>query len=124
MKGPACLLILSLFFSGCTSLDQVRAMNRGKLVQLSLGLSKSEVLQIMGIETIKAGGDRITNPYRTETLKGEDRRIYEVLFYYTDFKKRDGAVSDDELTPLVIKDGKLIGWGWNFLNDHVAKYQH
>jgi len=66
----------------------------------------------------------INNPYRTETLKGIDGQIYEVLFYYTDIKKADEAITDDELTPILIKDGKLVGWGWSFLNQNVTKYHY
>ena len=28
------------------------------------------------------------------------------------FKTPDGAVTDDELTPVVLIEGKVIGWGW------------
>lgn len=60
---------------------------------------------------------KISNPYKVEVLKGKDGQIYEVLLYYTDVKKMDGAITDDELTPLIIKDGKLQGWGWVFFNE-------
>jgi len=58
----------------------------------------------MGNETQSTFYDVITNPYCSETLKGKDGYTYEVLFYYTDIKKQDGAITDDELTPLVFKD--------------------
>jgi len=68
------------------------------------------------------GIQRINNPYRSETLKGKDGKNYAVLFYYTDVKNKDNAITDDELTPIVLLDGKLVGWGWSFLNDNVSKY--
>ena len=32
-------------------------------------------------------------------------------YLYTYMKQRDDKITDDELTSLVFKDGKLIGWG-------------
>ena len=128
-------LILTIILTGCASLgyvtlDDVRNKNRENLSQLVIGMEKSEVLQVMGTETITTQeityttwpipdkeNKKISNPYKVEVLKGKDGQIYEVLLYYTDIKKMDGAITDDELTPLIIKDGKLQGWGWVFLNE-------
>lgn len=128
-----------ILVAGCSSgppmselTEQARTQNREKLVRLSVGMSKAEVLQIMGTKTmvlethtVTFGPEvkRINNPYRVEAIKGEDGETYELLFYYTDRKKADGVITDDELTPLVIKDDKLIGWGWTFVNDDIKKYQ-
>lgn len=105
------------------TVDQVRATNRENLKQLSIGMNKSDVLTIMSTETIKTRSNRtINNPYRSEILKGKDKTL-EVLYYYTDLKKADNAITDDELTPLVFDSGKLIGWGWSFLDDSIQKYE-
>jgi len=105
--------------------DQVRSTNRNNLGRLSVGMAKPEVLSIMGTETVDVGfGRRITNPYRVETMKGKDEQLYEILFYYTDIKKRDDAITDDELTPIVLKDGKVIGYGWSFLNENATRYKY
>ena len=64
----------------------------------------------------------VNNPNRTEMHNAETVRI-EIIYYYTDIKKADGAITDDELTPLVLKDGVLDGWGWSYLNDTAAKYE-
>lgn len=128
-------LILIIILAGCASLgyvtlDDVRNKNRENLSQLVIGMEKSEVLQVMDTETITATefignpypwtikNYKISNPYKVEVLKTKkDGQIYEVLFYYTDIKKNDGAITDDELIPLIIKDGKLQGWGWVFFNE-------
>lgn len=62
------------------------------------------------------------NPYRSEFLVGSKETL-EILYYYTDLKRRDGAVTDDELTPLVFKDGKLMGWGHSLLDESIKKYE-
>ena len=50
-------------------------------------------------------------------------KIFEVIYYVTDVKNDDGAITDDELTPLVFDEGNLIGWGWSFLQNNVQKYE-
>jgi hypothetical protein len=51
------------------------------------------------------------NPQRSEVYRG-DGSSWEVLFYYTHVVRDDGLVTDDELTPLVLQDETLTGWGW------------
>lgn len=130
MKKIIYLFVIVMALSGCVTVDSIRATNRENLLKLSAGMTKQEVLSIMGIKKITASKYSwsnpeytITNPYRSETLQGKDK-VFEVLYYYTDVKKIPSyAITDDELTPLVFDDGKLIGWGWIFLNEDVKKYE-
>lgn len=116
------LLVAALFLSACATLSGVRAGNRSRLNSLSLGMDKVEVLDVMGTGTKYAQGDRITNPYRTEAYQAGGS-TWEVLLYYTDIKREDGAITDDELTPIVLKDGKVDGWGWMYWQGIVQKYE-
>jgi len=114
---------VAAFLSGCVSTSQIRADNRQKLMSLSTGLSKQEVLEKMGTKTIKADdGTVVTNPYRTEMYRAKGS-VFELLLYYTDIQKSDGAITDDELTPIVLKDGQVDGWGWSYWNDVIQKYE-
>jgi hypothetical protein len=119
-------LILLLLLSACASLDDARVANRSKLVNLSPGLSRADVLRVMGTAPMEVHDSdnmsTINNPYRTEMYNAGSVRI-EIIYYYTDVKHADGAITDDELTPLVLKDGVLDGWGWSYLNDTAAKYE-
>lgn len=131
---------------GVPSSDTVRSQNRERLNQLSVGMPKVKVLEIMGTETIQTytrtalpsrpfskelseevkavyRGERITNPYRTETSESADGKFVEILFYYTDRQSADNGITNDELTPLVIESGVLAGWGWSFLDQNVEKYR-
>ena len=126
--------------------DIVRTQNREGLSQLSVGMTKTEVLEIMGTETIQTylkpalpsgkgtmkipdqikaryRGERINNPYRTETSQTADGIFVEILLYYTDRQAQDRAITNDELTPLVIEGGVLAGWGWSYLDENVEKYR-
>ena len=120
MKRFTTLLIM-IFLIGCASSEEyVRTKNRENLLRLSVGMKKFEVLQIMGTQTY----DDINNPYKVETPRGKAAQLYEVLFYHTDLKNKDGLITDAELTPIVFLDNQLIGWGWAFLSDIVPNYQY
>jgi hypothetical protein len=150
--APICGLAILALVVGCRTWipaqteETVRDQNRERLVRLSVGMTKAQVLEIMGTKSIqtykksalpsKKGskrvsdeiralyrGKQINNPYRTEANRTADGVSVEILFYYTDQRVSDPAITDDELTPLVIEDGVLAGWGWNFLDQNVEKYR-
>ncbi len=127
-------LIGILFLSGCVSFNgesvspQSVLLRQNSLTNISAlkaGMSYPEVTAIMG-PFVKIGykkSDYQTNgfepitlrhPYRVETLSAQDK-AYEVTYYFTVINNADGIIADDELTPLVFEDQKLIGKGWDFL---------
>lgn len=131
--------IFLLSMSGCapmmkSNLLEFRGDNRRNIQKIDLGMTKNEVIQIMGNEIGKTeewmgclyGGyvvtESVNNPYSSEILQGKDKK-FSVLYYYTDLKRGDGAITDDELTPIVFEDGKVIGWGRGFLEDNINKYE-
>jgi len=128
------LVLICVMLVGCyaTTVHQVTAPNRANLIKLSIGMSKNEAISIMGTTPFSAGGFNFTggqttrmtinNPYRSEILQGKNKTL-EVVYYVTDVKSDDGAITDDELFPLVFDEGKLIGWGWSFLQDNIQKYE-
>ena len=91
---------------------QVRTMNKERLNELKIGMSKDEVLIIMGTKrfSIESSPFTVENPFRIE-VQSSDKNIYRVLYYYTDLVKADGFITDDELTPVILKNNKLVGWG-------------
>lgn len=132
MKKPLYLLFLVILLGGCATLSTATSTNRENLLKLSIGMSKVDAVNIMGTKTMVANnllfnqGQRpvlkINNPYRSEILQGKDR-TFEVLYYVTDDKTGSGVITDDDLTPLVFDDGKLIGWGRSFLQDNAQKHE-
>lgn len=128
MKKIAAVSMLFVLVAGCTSsLDRVRTANRRNLLKLSVGMTKEQALAIMGN---KSGGGRfgeptVNSPYKSEILQGKEK-TFEVLYYYTDIKSviytaNPATITDDELTPLVFDNGKLIGWGASFLDSNINK---
>jgi hypothetical protein len=124
MKKAVVFTVLFVLAAGCTSsLDRVRAANRRNLLKLSVGMPKEQAIEVMGH---KSGGGRfgeptVNSPYKSEILPGGDK-TFEVLYYYTDVKSviytaNPATIADDELTPLIFENGKLIGWGKDFLEN-------
>jgi hypothetical protein len=129
MKKAAIVSILFVLAAGCTSsLDRVRAANRQNLLKLSVGMTKEQALAIMGN---KSGGGRfgeptVNSPYKSEILQSGEK-TFEVLYYYTDIKSaiytaNPATITDNELTPLIFDNGRLVGWGTSFLED-IKKYK-
>jgi hypothetical protein len=117
------LFTLALIAGGCSTVENVTALNRINSTKLSVGMDKSGVFKIMGHRTRVIQTDLFTsltinNPYRSEILQGKDK-TFEVFYYATDDRYEDGTISDDDLTPFVFADKKLIGWGRIFLKEII-----
>ena len=109
------------------------ALNVAHLKTLTVGQSREEVLERMQADPVegcikwgwstwaqiqRAMGwlpcekrEVIRSPYQTQTLEQGGMR-YEVLFYYTGGVDAEGMISNKQLTPVIIENGKLSGWGW------------
>jgi len=112
------------------------ASNRKNLKRLTIGMTSEEVDSLMGTETYwtenrstgstgsklrRKRKQKIPNPYRTEAHQTEEH-YFIVLYYYTKMKSRDGKITDNELTPVVLKDGLVEGWGWSHWNELVDEH--
>ena len=110
----------------------VRLFNARKIGNIYLGMTRAQVEETLGdsvrvgYRDIRDSGARqeilMKNPYRAETLRGLGE-AYEVLFYVTDIKNPDGAITDDELTPVVFNDGLLAGKDWKFYDQLKTRLQ-
>ena len=116
------LVVSSVVASGCAQgFEQVQSENRAKLFRLEVGQTRQQVLEEMGTEpqTFNQGAFRsdgvVPNPYDSETHLVGATEI-EVLYYVTNVQNKDGVITNDELTPLVLVDGILVGWGWSYLD--------
>lgn len=115
--------LMALAFVGCATdpFTTYAQVNRARLNDLSIGMSKSEVIQTMGSEVFNLGRrsipSTISNPFKTEAFLGNSGESFEVIFYYSGTKSRDSVITDDELVPIVLKNGKVVGWGNQFFSD-------
>ena len=60
--------------------------------------------------TVEMVRDRLGVPDFNESLR-KNGETYQVLFYRTQRMHGDGKTTKDECTPLVLKNGSLVGWG-------------
>ena len=99
MKKLWLLGICAAVLAGCNSVNpyKVAESNVANAKQLRVGMTKAQVLKIMG------------EPVRNESFNQPD-----VWFYYFETNWLDGFVTEDECFPLLFKDGKLLGWGNSF----------
>lgn len=139
VRWPFAAILPIVAALGCTSAINFREENRQSLRELHVGMDRSEVLEVMGVgehrqftgsETrgpvgtgrdtmgvmsvqIPVGGNApiLYDPHRSEIYESEDS-TWEVLYYYTHVTRDDGLVTEDELTPIVLRDGIVTGWGW------------
>lgn len=102
-------LTLPILFS-CSYFDRYdpgfveRNENNESLKKLKKGMTKEEVVKIMG------------NP-----LVDEKYNTPNVWFYYTDWDWADTARTEIECTPLVFEKGTLVGWGRVYYRDYKHK---
>ena len=125
--SPLKLLLALLFIfpmlNGCYwyyfwGYGDLRAQNSSNLMKLDLGMSKSQVVQVMGED----GFGSISNPMNREMIPWKNGEMYDVLYYYTQYiDYESGKDWDSGVTPVILKNNKVIGWGWKHLQDEDLK---
>lgn len=106
-------VFVAVFSLGCVSSSKLLwniNKARDRLMELELGMSKQEVLQLMG------------KPYSREVFTGQNGEMFDFLLYITQYTY-SGAIPDSDKTPICFRDGKLIGWGWNFYGQTKRHYE-
>lgn len=98
-------MLLVILMSGCEE------ENRRNLNTLEVGMTKAQILEIMG------------NPYRREAENSSEWLLYQT-------ERKDSHIGgyysirpeSQWLTPLLIQDGKLVGWGSNYWTTKEQKF--
>ena len=101
--------MVSMSFSGCMY-NNMLSHNNEAITHLSLGMTKTQVTDLMkDYKSIVVDGE-LYNPYRSEaSQRGSD--TYEVLYYLTSKHPPFTPIQDSQATPIVLKNGVVIGWG-------------
>jgi hypothetical protein len=77
--------------------------NNTKLMNVQIGQTKEELLQIMG------------PPAKREAYQLGNNNVIEFLLYRTSgWDSKQMGDADSQFTPLAIKDNKVSGWGRNY----------
>lgn len=118
------IFLYLLVFCGCAVTTSSFVRQMVDLRSIREGMTSAEVKTLLG-DKVVTGYDLtdprkklgtpiiITNPYREKTFKTADK-VYTVSYYFTSIKKQDGRITEDELTPLVFENNRLIGQGREF----------
>lgn len=85
-------------WSSSSDWEETQRVNKRKIAQLELGASYDSVKSTMG------------TPDLNEGLEDNGESV-QVLFYRTRHKHSDSQTTKDECTPLIFKNGKLVGFG-------------
>ena len=90
-----------------------------RLDALSVGITRDSALAIINAG---AGGDSLARVYRQESYLLPNRKgnahVTNILFYNKNGTKEadEPRLAPDKTTPVVLSDGKVIGWGWTYFD--------
>jgi hypothetical protein len=88
--------------------------NLTNLNRLSIGMTKQQVMDTMGSFQSKTANSVVPNPYISEPILVSGK-TYEVFWYLTKKYPPFTPIKKSQATPVVLKDGVVIGWGDSFL---------
>ncbi len=123
------LALVALLACGCAKLvfpaDHLAQRNQEGLSCLLVGMPDLDALRCMASRRMLIREDRmgnrmaIGNPYRQSWVRMADGRRAKILYYYTRVEALDDMVSPGELTPVLLRDERVLGWGQDFLEAHA-----
>jgi hypothetical protein len=102
------------------SFAALAACGDSRIKKLTVGIPKDSVLKILTLESAPVEGDSIPNVYRSERYLWDGHQI--TAWFYSKAGKKAGrdTIPEKDLTPIVLRDDTLTGWGWQHF-DSVAK---
>jgi hypothetical protein len=90
------------------------SQNNANIGRLALGMTKDQVITLMKSYTTAVRSGPLNNPYKTESFQ-RDSDNYEVLYYLTRKHPPFRSIADSQATPVVLKNGAVVGWGQSAL---------
>jgi hypothetical protein len=140
MKSALLLFALTLTVSNIfaqilpkkPSRNEVGSYNQANLLKVDLGASKAKVLEAMGgiqkIQTYtttslvtKKEDIVINNPFGRDFKTDTAGNTMEILWYYTNVNKADGAITKGQQTPIILDKNAVVGMGWDFFEDYAKR---
>jgi hypothetical protein len=88
--------------------------NRTNISRLQLGMTRSQVMDVMKSYTSKVGSGPLSNPFRSSKfMRNQD--TYEVMFFLTEPHRMFIPIRESQATPVVLKNGVVVGVGQSAL---------
>ncbi len=111
------LLSVSLLLCGVVdakddqvSYKQLLAYNVEGISKLTVGMTKEQVIAVMKNYSADVHGTILNNPYKSEVSQ-RGSNTYEVMYYLTHQHPPFTPIRDAQNTPVVLKNGVVVGWG-------------
>ena len=137
MKKLLGIVVLGLLLTSCAPLPDYDAdsginkwtydealakINSARLLYLQVGMSESQVFGIMGTTNARD----INNPHDV-SLFASGKDAITVIYYYTNYSNNylpyySCKICSHNLKPIILLNGKLIGWGNEALRRVVDRY--
>ena len=115
------VLLCVFLLCGCMPdyvIDQSIAQYETVEGQIQLGDSKEKVIEILE-PTQKS----LSSEWRKKPEKYLKEGVVVDIYYARTGRQADGLTTDDEFTPYVFNDGKLVGIGWTILGGAKSQGQ-
>ena len=96
--------VLDLALTEKPRLARKARLNNENLSKLKLGMTKDEMLKIMG------------KPRSSEVYKIKEAKI-ELISYLTETVKFEDHIGQKHLTPVALQDDKVVGWGRGYFDN-------
>ena len=109
LGGPA--------IGGLFALTTLAGCGDPNIGKLTVGISRDSVLKILALESTAT--DSTPNVYREERYLQNGRFITVLMYSPTGKKQGTDTLPEEQLTPVVLRDDTLTGWGWEH-TDSVA----
>jgi len=97
------------------SYPEMITRNGDNIVNITSGMTKNEVLKVMGNIQSKVKNGPISNPWKTEFYDD-----LEILHYITSRHPPFMPIMKNQTTPIILKAGKVVGVGRAALNEAKA----
>ena len=113
-----CMMVFVLV--GCASSPYQQTIDdyMNVYLKISLGMSKRDVVKILSPSQQKLSNTDIKQP----DLYKKKGVIVEILYFRSGWNS-DGLTTDDEFTPYIFNDGKLVAVGWQTLGGPKSQGQ-
>jgi len=117
LLSKAALAASFLFFAACG--DSTPEVGSTLLKSLDTGISADSVYRIIGtgpLQPVTASDSiRIVNGFRRSRyfLNGAS---YDVIWYREASARIDSAINVSEVSPILLKDDSVQGWGWKYFD--------
>jgi hypothetical protein len=87
-------------------------------------MSTADVRGVMGEgESVRYKKLHLVDPWRTESFRLTDGTGVLILYYVTAPPPKVYNTTNSELTPIVLENDQVVGWGWSYLNRNMDRYQ-